>query len=163
MRLCCLTVLLALAPVGAQGQDPGDVVVGVASGLTFYCIVSRCDSGIIGGVNLGYNVSSALMVQAGGRWHDCFDCDRFLIADAGVQLRRAGERLSPFVSAGGGISSDLELMGSKWGAYAALGTWVGLRGEWNAQLELRGRQVGGDSMGEFTVGVARNLRREPLP
>lgn len=154
-----LAVLMALAPARLQAQELPGTVLSVGAGGTYYCIVSRCDTGFVGRAGLGYSLSPHAMIEGGARWHDCFDCDRFVIGDAGLQLRREGARMTPFVAAGAGVSSDPEFMGTRWGPYAALGTWIALTDGWAAQVELRGRRVGSDSMGEVTASLARLLTR----
>lgn len=142
----------------AQAQEVGDWVVSLGAGGTLYSIETRFDDGTIVRGGVGYLLTPTLMIEGGLRRHDCFDCDRFLIFDAGVQARHRGDRFSPFVAAGGGLSSDPEFMGRRWGAQAAVGSWIRLSSLWDLQLEARGRQVGFSSsfyMGEFSVGVAR--------
>ena len=159
--------IMALAPARtAQAQEAGDWIVSLGAGGTLYGIETRFDDGTLLRGGVGYVLTPNLMVEGGVRRHGCFDCDRFLILDAGLQARHRGDRFSPFLAAGGGLSSDPGLMGSKWGAHAAVGSWVRLSGEWDLQLELRGRQVGvssSDYMGEITVGVARRFRRGAEP
>lgn len=160
--LIALTVAVpALVWAGtAQAQEAGDWVVSLGAGGTLYSIETRFDDGTILRGGVGYVLTPTLMIEGGLRRHGCFDCDRFLIFDAGVQARHRGDRFSPFVAVGGGLSSDPEFMGRKWGAQAAVGSWVRLSNDWDLQLEARGRQVGFSSsslMGEFSVGVARRI------
>jgi hypothetical protein len=146
----------------AQAQEAGDWIVSLGAGGTLYGIETRFEDGTLLRGGVGYVLTPNLMVEGGVRRHGCFDCDRFLILDAGLQARHRGDRFSPFLAAGGGLSSDPGFMGSKWGAQAAVGSWVRLSGGWDLQLEVRGRQVGvssSDYMGEVTVGVARRFRR----
>jgi hypothetical protein len=153
-------VLVAAAPSGVSGQEAPEVVVGLGGGGSFYSIVSRTDTGVLLRGSLAYSPTPHLVVEGGARWHDCVDCTRFLIGEAGVQLRRPGERWAPFVGAGVGISSDPDFMGNPLGLHASVGSWVWLSDTWGIQLEARGRQVGrGDHMGEGTVLVSRRFRR----
>jgi hypothetical protein len=149
----------------AEAQEAGDWIVSLGVGGTLYGIETRFDDGTLVRGGVGYVLSPNLMVEGGVRRHGCFDCDRFLVLDAGLQARHRGDRFSPFLAAGGGLSSDPGFMGSKWGAHAAVGSWVRLSGAWDLQLEVRGRQVGissSDYMGEVSVGVARRFRRPPV-
>lgn len=159
--------IMALAPARtAQAQEAGDWIVSLGAGGTLYGIETRFDDGTLLRGGVGYALTPNLMVEGGVRRHGCLDCDRFLILDAGLQARHRGDRFSPFLAAGGGLSSDPGFMGSKWGAHAAVGSWVRLSGEWDLQLEVRGRQVGvssSDYMGEVTMGVARRFRRDAEP
>lgn len=152
--------LVAAAPFGASGQEAPEVVAGLGGGGSFYSIVSRTDTGLLLRGSLAYSPVPHLVVEAGARWHDCFDCTRFLIGEAGVQLRRPGERWAPFVGAGVGFSSDPDFMGDAWGLHASVGSWLWLTDGWGLQFEARGRQVGGgDHMGEGTVLVTRRFRQ----
>jgi hypothetical protein len=150
--------LLALLARGAGAQERAELTAGVGAGATYYCIVSRCDQGAIGRISLGYRPASVLAFEGAAAWHDCFDCDRFLVGEAGIQLRRPGPKLEPFVSAGAGLSSDPEFMGDRWGLYAAAGAWAWLPSRWGAQLELRGRRLGrGNDMGELSLTLGRRI------
>jgi hypothetical protein len=96
------------------------------------------------------------MIEAGLRWLDCFDCGRFRIYEGGLQLRYPGSRAQPFIAAGVHRSSDPEFMGSRTGAYAAVGVWLGSWQRFSLALEARGRALGsGNRMGEATLVVAR--------
>lgn len=154
-----LVLVVGVLFAGAcQGQEAGEVVAAVGGGMTLYSIDTRFDDGTVLRGSVGYSLLPYLMVEGGGRWHRCFDCDRFLVAEAGVQLRHPGPRWSPFVAVGGGRSSDPGFMGPEWGLYAAVGSWLWSSGGWGLQLEARGRQVGQDDyMGEFSVGAARRF------
>lgn len=156
LRLAAL--LTVLAPSAALGQRPSSAVVGLSAGGTYYCIVSRCDTGTTLGLLAGYDVTRVLSVGATARWHACADCDRFLIGEGGVQLRYPGRVFAPFVAVGAGLSSDPEFMGDEFGLHAAVGTRFWATPGWGLQLELRGRQVGrGDHMGELSLGVTRRF------
>lgn len=151
----CLGFLL---PGAVRAQETGEIVVSMGGGMTLYSIDTRFDDGTVLRGSVGYSPLPYLMVEGGGRWHRCFDCDRFLVGEAGVQLRYPGPRWSPFVSVGGGRSSDPGFMGPEWGLHAAVGSWLWLSEEWGLQLEARGRQVGHSNyMGEFSLGGARRF------
>lgn len=73
---CLLAGLAMLAPPHARAQQAdGAVVGGGGGGVTYYCIVSRCNTGatLLGVV--GYAPRPFLAVMGTGRWHECFDCD----------------------------------------------------------------------------------------
>lgn len=153
-------VLAASVPAALVAQQPGAAVIGLGAGGTYYCIVSRCDTGATLFGMAGYALTPALSVGATARWHGCPDCDRFLIGEAGAQLRYPGRVLQPFVALGAGLSSDPAFMGDQVGLHAAVGTWIWPTARWGLQLELRGRQVGrGDHMGELSLGIGRRLLR----
>ncbi len=156
----CMASAALLSTGTLHAQQTGDWIVSLGAGGTLYSISTRFDDGTVVRGGVGYVLTPALMIEGGLRRHACFDCDRFMIVDAGLQARHRGDRFSPFVSAGVGLSSDPEFMGSGWGAQAAVGSWVRLGGKWDLQLELRGRQVGFSSsnhMGELSVGVAHRF------
>ncbi len=162
-----LAVVAGGAAAQTQEPDPGEVLVSIGVGGTLYSVDTRVDEGRILRGGLAYALSRAWMLEVGVRRHDCLDCHRFWILDAGVQWRRPGERFSPFLSAGGGRASDPGFMGTEWGPYVSVGSWIPLPGAWGLQLELRGRMLGGglrnpDGMGEGTVAVTRRAwRRAP--
>jgi len=161
-----IALAMAITTLGAAGplqaQQASDWIVWLGAGGTLYGIETRFDDGTILRGGVGYVLTPTLMLEGGVRHQRCLDCERFLILDAGIQARHQGDRFSPFVAAGAGLSSDSGFMGRKWGAHAAVGSWVRLGGPWDLQLEARGRQVGfssSDYMGEFSVGVARRFAR----
>jgi hypothetical protein len=167
--LAGLALAVGVGKAAAQTQEPdrGEVLVSIGVGGTLYSVDTRLDEGRLLRGGLAYVLSRSWMLEVGVRRHDCLDCHRFWILDAGAQWRRPGERLSPFFSAGGGRASDPDFMGTEWGPYASVGSWVELPGAWKLQLELRGRMLGGglrnpDGMGELTVAVTRRAwRRAP--
>lgn len=148
-----------LMPAAAEAQEPPELLVGAGVGGTYYCIVTRCNTGTIARASVGYSPIPSVMIEGGARWHHCFDCDRFVIGEGGVQVRYPASTVSPFLSAGGSLSSDPEFMGDEWGLYAAVGSWVWLSRSWGLQLELKGRQVGSDHMGELSLLAARRVGR----
>jgi hypothetical protein len=93
-------------PASAQpAQSEGSaqsLVVGVGGGGTIYSIATRLGSGSTVTAMAGYRLSPALLVEGAVRRHQCFDCDRFLIAEGGLQVGYPGRTVSPFVSGGYG-------------------------------------------------------------
>jgi hypothetical protein len=156
-------MLLALATAGvstAAAQSTRGIVVGAGVGVTYYCIVARCDTGSTIGAMGAFDFSRLVSVEAGVRRHYCFDCDRFMIAEADVLVQYPLPRVSPFLAAGVSYSSDAEFMGDHVGLLAAAGVWIWLRQRWGARVELRGRQVGrGDAMGELSLSVVHRFVR----
>ncbi len=143
-------------------QQRGDILGSIGAGGTLYAVDTRFNEGGTVRGGLGYALGPGWTLEAGVRRHGCFDCDRFWIVDAGVQCQRPGDRFSPFVSAGGGRASDPGFMGTEWGAYASVGSWMQLTSASRLQLELRVRQLGGglrnpDGMGELTLGATRRV------
>jgi len=155
-----LATAALLSPGAAEAQEAGDRMVWLVAGGSLYGIETRFDEGTILGGGVGYLLTPSLMMEGGVRRHGCFDCDRFLIFDAGVQARRRGDRFTPFLAAGAGLASDPGFMGRKWGAHAGVGSWIRLADGWDLQVEARGRQVGSSGyMGEVSVGVGRRFTR----
>jgi hypothetical protein len=153
----------AAMPAGLAAQSAGSAVVGAGAGGTFYSISTRSNTGTIVSGVAGYELLDGLSLEAAARRHFCFDCERFTIGDISVQLRRPARALSPFLSAGFGVSSDPDagFMDTHFGMHAGIGAWAESRGGWIARLEGRVRRVGGpgDAMGEVGVVVARRIRR----
>lgn len=158
---CVLAGLaLACASSAAAAQSSKAIVVSAGAGGTFYCIITRCDSGTIFGVTAGYGLTPAVAVEAGVRRHSCFDCDRFVIADAALVLQLSARTVSPFAAIGVGWSSDPEFMGNEVGLLAAAGVAIWPSRTWGIRTELRGRTVGrGDGMGELSVSVSYRMFR----
>jgi hypothetical protein len=148
-------------PASAQpAQSEGaaqSLVVGVGGGGTIYSIATRLGSGSTVTAMAGYRLSPALLVEGAVRRHQCFDCDRFLIAEGGLQVGYPGRTVSPFVSGGYGTSSDPEFMGTATGFYLGFGSWLWPMAPWGVKLEVRGRQVGRDTMGDATLLIARRF------
>lgn len=148
-----VAVFLCIGAHAAPAQ-----VVSAGLGVSYYCIVSRCDTGTILNAAVAFDLGSVVSIEAGHRRHSCFDCHGFGITEGLLQLRYARTRLQPFVGAGVAHSVDREFMGSETGLMAAAGVWLWPRPDWGLRLELRGRQAGrGDSMGELTLSVARRF------
>lgn len=106
----------------------------------------------------GYAPARSLLIHASVRTHHCFDCDRFLMAEGGLQLRHAGRSLVPFVAAGAGWISDPEFMGDHVSPHVAVGAWIWPTRSFGLQLEVRGRRVSrGDALGEVSVVLARRI------
>ncbi len=138
----------------AHAQDRVRFVTGLTAGGTYYCIVTRCNTGQTVGALAEVQVAPALALELAARRHGCFDCDRFFIADAALVLRYPARIVQPFFAAGVARSSDPEFMGTQLGLMGAAGAWAWFQPAWGAKLELRGRQVGrGDGMGELSVAL----------
>jgi hypothetical protein len=130
--------------------------ISAVGGGSYYCIVSRCDTGLVAGGALGFRLTSNATAELGARWHHCFDCERFVIGEAGVRLHHGMARLSPFLALGGGVTADPDFFGVEWGPWAAAGSQIHLRQGWSLQLEARGRRIRkGSAMGELTLGLVR--------
>lgn len=156
-RLIGIVLLIAIA-APARAQSPVRIVTGVSAGATYYCIVSRCGTGQTVGVVADAQPTPAIGLELAVRRHSCFDCDRFVIADAALVLRYPARTIQPFVAAGVSLSSDPGLMGTRAGMLGAAGAWAWLKPAWGAKLELRGRQVGrGDGMGELSLSLAHRF------
>ncbi len=158
MRHFIGTVLLVAIAAPARAQNPVRIVTGVSAGATYYCLVSRCNTGTTIGVSAEAQATRVLGLELAVRRHTCFDCDRFVIADAALVLRVPAHTIQPFVAGGVSRSSDPEFMGTHTGLLGAAGAWAWLGPAWGAKLELRGRQVGrGDAMGELSLGLAHRF------
>lgn len=160
---CLPSILAVLASVtfgspAVGAQEAGEMVASVGTGGTYYCIVSRCDTGTTFLGTAGYGVRPSLMVLGSVRWHECFDCDRFVIAEGSLQLRHSGEKVEPFVAIGAGLSTDPDFMGNRFGPHAAVGAWLWPSEAGGVRSELRGRRLGkGNGMAELSVAVARRF------
>lgn len=154
----CALALACLAPA-AQAQQTRPLELGAGGGGTYYCIVSRCNTGTTLGATATLRLTPAIGLDATVRRHFCFDCDRYLLGEAGVLLRVPGRALSPFAAAGASLSSDPEFFGDELGVFAGVGAWL-WRGEWGGRIELRGRRVRrGDALGELSLSIARAFGR----
>jgi len=159
MRVACTAlVVLVLGFSGAHAQNPVRISAGVSGGATYYCIVSRCDTGSTVGVFADVEIAPILAFEIAGRRQFCFDCDRFIIGDAGLVLRYPARRIRPFISAGVSRTSDPEFMGTHTGLSGATGAWGWFNERWGTRIELRGRQVGrGDAIGELSLSLAHRF------
>jgi hypothetical protein len=163
-RLLCAAllspVLAVAAPAPASAQDAGALVAAAGVGGTYYCIVTRCNSGTTVGALAAYGPLPFVMIEAGAKRHFCFDCVRYFIAEAGVQLRYPHVTVQPFLSAGASWNSDPEFMGEHTGPYAGAGVWIWPWADWGLHAEARGRRVmdTGSGIGEVALSVARRLR-----
>ena len=148
-----LTMIALVVSPSAAAQQVGEIAVGGGAGISYYCIVTRCDAGTTLRLTAGYSPSTWLGFDAGFRLHDCFDCHRFRIYEGGVRLRYSASAVQPFVVAGIHRSTDAEFMGTRTGSHAAIGLSFG-RGSLGMEVELLGRSLGsGDRMGEATLAV----------
>lgn len=159
-----LTLLAASLPYAtplATQPSPADASAWTVTALTggsFYSIATRSNTGFVAGGAVGLRTTPHLSLEAGARWHRCFDCTRFVTADAGVRLHRELNVLAPFLSVGGGIASDPEFFGTEFAPWIAAGSMIRWQERWAVQVEARGRRIRtGSSMGEVTVGLARRL------
>ncbi len=158
-HLIATILLLAIAGVApARAQGPVRIVTGVSAGATYYCIVTRCGTGKTIGVLVEAQPARVLGLELAARRHSCFDCERFVIADAALVLRYPARSIQPFVAAGASRSTDTGALGTHSGLLGAAGAWAWLDPAWGAKLELRGRQVGrGDGMGELSLSFAHRF------
>jgi hypothetical protein len=149
-------VVALIAPISEVRAQQG-VVAAVTAGGTYYCIVTRCNTGQALGLAAGAELTAGLSIEASARRHFCFDCDRFVIADAGASWTvPARGRVRPFLSGGIGFTSDPEFFGHSWSPYLSVGAWYWPTEKWGGQLALRGRRVAGDlGLAEATVSLAR--------
>jgi hypothetical protein len=152
-----IPLLLLAAPAVAGAQQGGGLTAAAGAGGTFYCVVTRCNTGLTAGGGLAWEVLPVLAFEAGARRQFCFDCDRYIIADGGAQLRLPGRVVQPFLAGGASFHSDPEFIGENMiGPYAGAGLWVFPRGGWGARVELRGHRLDpGDHVGELSVAIAR--------
>src|SRR5687767_839510 len=161
---CCVAALVALATVcatsPASAQTAPALVVSGGAGATYYCIVSRCDSGTTVGLAAELGLTRALGVHASVRRHFCFDCDRFVIGDAALVLQYPARTVSPFAAVGVTFSSAPDFMGNQTGLLAAGGASIRLTRRWSIRPELRGRTIGSsDRLVELAVSVAHRSGR----
>lgn len=152
-RILMMTVVaLWVCGPDVAAQEARGLTVGAGAGGTFYCIDTRCDSGTMIGLSSGVSLTPSVGVELSGRWHQCFDCDRFLIGDAALVFQYRHARIRPYAGGGVGYSSDPGFMGSHIGLMATVGALTSLADRWMLRADVRGRQVGSSSsMGEFTV------------
>jgi hypothetical protein len=165
MRHVLLGLAAAVMPftvfANASAQERAPIVVGAGVGGTYYCIVSRCDTGVTAGGIAGVDVHRHVHVEAGVRRHFCFDCDRYWMAEASALLTYPLRGAVPFVGAGYGVHSDPEFFETtRWAPHVAAGAWLDLTRDWGLQLALRGRQLAtGDRLGEASLMATRRLLR----
>jgi hypothetical protein len=156
-----LYALLALGIAGASSPAAAQeraLHVGIGAGGTYYCIVSRCDTGIIIGPVGSFHFTPVIAVEAAVRRHFCTDCDRFTVAEAALLFLYPQRVVSPYVGGGVSLSSDPDFMGDEVGLLAAAGAWVWPGRRWGMRVDARGRQVGrGDAMGEVSLALVRRF------
>jgi hypothetical protein len=158
---CALAVALFFVAAPSAAQSTRSMVIGAGAGGTFYCIVSRCDSGTIVAGMASLDITRLIAAELRVGRHYCFDCDRFVIAEPAVVLQYPRNALTPYVAGGISYSSDPGFMGNQTGLAGAAGAWIWPDRRWSLRFELRGRQVGrGDAMGELSLAVARRFVRD---
>jgi hypothetical protein len=154
-----LPAVALAAPAPASAQAAGDFFAAAGAGGTYYCIVTRCNTGTTVGALVAYGPLPFVMLEAGAKRHFCFDCDSYVITEAGVQLRYPHATVQPFLAAGVSRHSDAEFMGTYTGPQAAAGVWVWPWTGWGMHAELRGTRVrAGNHLGELSLSLARRFR-----
>jgi len=159
--LAMLALSSASTSTLAAQPSPSDASAWTVTALTggsFYSIATRSNTGFVAGGAVGLRTTPHLSLEAGARWHRCFDCTRFVTADAGVRLHPDVHVLAPFLALGGGIASDPEFFGTEFAPWIAAGLSIRWQERWAVRVEARGRRIRtGSSMGEVTMGLARRL------
>lgn len=153
-------LVLWVTTSAASAQEAGSLMLGAGGGGTFYCIDTRCNGGTILGLSSGVQLTPSVGAEVSGRSHTCFDCDRFLIADAAVLVQYPRARVRPYAGVGVGYSSDPGFMGSHAGVLATVGALAPLTRYWMLRADVRGRRVGSGSMGEFTLWIHYRTSRD---
>jgi len=142
-------------PLPVQAQENSRVTVGGGVGGTYYCIITRCNTGTTLTALVGYSVRGPLSLEGSVGSHHCFDCDSFRIGEGGIRLDLLQRFLRPSLALGVGVISDPEFLDErKAGPYLALGLTLPQRPHLGVRLDLRGREVGfgrGDYMGEVSL------------
>lgn len=153
--------LLFAIPSAVRSQEPPSFVVGAGVGATYYCILSRCDTGTTLAGLLAYEFPGPLAVEGTIRLQRCFDCDAFRMAEGSLRLEFPDLFLIPTVLAGFGAFSDPEfLQETKVGPHLAIGLAIPPVIGMEMRLEARGRQIGfgtGDYMGEVSLLLLHRL------
>jgi hypothetical protein len=148
-------VFMLATPPSAHAQEDSGLQLGVGVGGTYYCILSRCDTGSTLTALLGYDLPGPFTIEGTVRRHRCFDCDRFWIGEGSLRFELPGIFLGPSLAAGVGVVSDPEfLQERKLGPHLALGLSLPSLAGLGVRLDIRGRQVGfgsGDYMGEAAL------------
>jgi hypothetical protein len=144
-RPALLGVLLTLSLIGSgvAAQKPAGITIGGGVGGGWYCYETTCDAGTIFGLSSSLQLTDAITVEVSGRSHGCFDCNRFLIGDAGILLRYARPRVRPYAGAGIGHSSESDFHESHLGLFAAVGASFPVKDDqWGLRADVRGRRLG---------------------
>jgi len=148
-------VIVLATPSTARAQEDSGFQLGVGVGGTYYCILTRCNTGSTFIAHLGYDLPGPLGVEGTTRSHRCFDCDRFWIGEGSLRLHFPGLFLRPSLAAGVGFFSDQEFLEEReFGPHLALGFSLPSFAGVGVRLDIRGRQVGfgtGDYMGEAAL------------
>jgi hypothetical protein len=156
--LVLLSALLGFglaAPSPLQGQDRPSIVVGGGVGATYYCIITRCNTGTTFAALIGYEFEGPFAVEGTARHLRCFDCDSFWMTEGSVRIESSAMRLRPSLAAGVGVISDPEFFGErKFGPHLSLALSLPSLSGVGVRLDVRGREVGfgtGDYMGEVAL------------
>jgi hypothetical protein len=156
--LTSIAALALLAPATVAAQQSGDFTATASVGGTYYCIVSRCDTGVTMGAHVAYGLLQTVALEARGSRHLCFDCDRYFLVEGGAQLRLPGGRVQPFLAAGASLHSDPEFFGDATGPYAGVGVWLHPMAGLTLRAELRGHQLDrGSRLGELSVAAGHRF------
>lgn len=145
----------------AAGESASPWRVGIGAGWSYYSLVSRSDEGTTLFALGSFTPSPHIRVEATVRRMGCFDCERFVMAEAGVHFRLPMGAWAPYLSGGGGVTSDPDFVGTRGHAFAGVGTaWEQEEGPWGVQFEVRGRQLDpGSRLVEVTLAWTLRVPR----
>jgi hypothetical protein len=150
-----LLAIGGVTPSDVQGQDRPSIVIGGGVGATYYCIITRCNSGTTFAALVGYEFEGPFSVEGTARRLRCFDCNSFWMTEGSVRIESRAMRLRPSLTAGVGVISDSEFFGErKFGPHVGVGLSLPALAKLGVRLDVRGREVGfgtGDYMGEATI------------
>ena len=153
-----LAALALVAPATAAAQQSGDFMATAGVGGTYYCIVTRCNTGMTVGAHVAYGLLQPVALEARAGRHLCFDCDRYFLVEGGAQLRLPRGRVQPFLAAGASLHSDPEFFGDAVGPYAGVGVWLHPTAGLALRAEVRGHQLNrGSRLGELSVAVGHRF------
>jgi len=144
-----------VTPAPVYSQERPAFVLGGGIGATYYCIITRCNTGSTFIALAGYEFAGPYSIEGTARRLRCFDCNSFWMAEGSLRVESRTLRIRPSLAAGIGVASDPEFFQErKVGPHLSLGlslhslTGIGVR------LDIRGREVGfgtGDYMGEAAL------------